>query len=363
MSLRKSTRKMTVWAWAAMVAWLVLAAGHGLAQTPAPTSPPSLPASNVVTAPRAPVEAKEDDTLYRIGPGDVIEVRVFGKPEMSKEARVDNLGRIRPVFIQEEISVACMTETQVARLLEEKYRKWLRSPQVDVFVKDYKSVPVAVIGAVTQPGRFQLQRRIRLYELLSQAGGASGNSGTKINIYRSREYNFCSQKAAIAPSPAENGSEATAPAKPADEAQLITLNLRDVMLGTAETNIYIEPGDIVNVPDADQVFLVGGVMRPGALPMRQALRLSEAIGMAGGFFTDVNKKSIRVSRQIAGSTAREIRTVNYEDIEKKKAEDPILQPSDLIEVPASATKGIARSLLGLIAPTAAQMPLRIIRPY
>jgi polysaccharide export outer membrane protein len=333
-----------------------LVAINGFAQTNAPANAPT---NTAVVTPRT---TMEEDTLYRIGPGDVIEIRVFGKPEMSKEARVDNLGRIRPVFIQEEISVACMTETQIARLLEEKYRKWLRSPQIDVFVKDYKSVPVAVIGAVTQPGRFQLQRRIRLYELLSQAGGASGNSGTKINIYRSREYNFCSQKAVAAQPPA-SAVETTASAKPAEEAQLITLNLRDVMMGTAETNIFIEPGDIVNVPDADQIFLVGGVMKPGAIPMRQTMRLSEAIGMAGGFFTDVNKKKITISRQIAGSTAREIRTVNYDDIEKKKAEDLILQASDLIDIPASAAKGVGRSLLGMIAPTAAQMPLRIVRPY
>ena len=144
---------------------------------------------------------------------------------------------------------------------------------------------------------------------------------------------------------------------------MITLNLRDVMMGTPETNIYVEPGDIVTVPDADQVFLVGGVMRPGAIPLRQQLRLSEAIGMAGGFFADVSKKDIRVSRQIAGSTQREIRKVDYEAIEKRKAEDLILQPSDVIEIPASAAKGIGRSLLGMIAPTAAQLPMRIVRPY
>ena len=352
----------------------ILLSGIGLAlaqipsfgQTPASTNAAPASATAVATARRPMAE----DTLYRIGPGDTLEIRVFGQPEMSKDFRVDNQGRIRPVFIKEDLAVACMTELQVARMLEEKYSKYLRSPMVDVFVKDFQSQPVAVIGAVIQPGRFKLQRRIRLLELLGQAGGVNGNSGTTINLIRSQEYNYCRNPMGVASQPVVASPPAVAsvndPAKATDEifaGQLITLNLRDVLLGTPETNIYVEPGDTISVPDADQVFLVGGVMRPGPLVMRQALRLSEAIGMAGGFFTDVAKNRIRVSRQIAGSTQRENLTVDFEAIEKKKAEDLILRPSDVIEVPSSAVKGIGRSLLGLIAPTAGQLPLRVLRPY
>ncbi len=341
----------------------------GQTPTSVPANSITAPASaTAVTVARRPIA---EDTLYRIGPGDTLEIRVFGQPEMSKDFRVDNQGRIRPVFIKEDLTVACMTELQVARMLEEKYSKYLRTPMVDVFVKDFQSQPIAVIGAVMQPGRFKLQRRIRLLELLGQAGGVNGNSGTTINLIRSQEYNYCRNPTGVAvpvavakqdakPDEAANGEKST------DEAfagQLITLNLRDVLLGTPETNIYVEPGDTISVPDADQVFLVGGVMRPGPIVMRQTLRLSEAIGMAGGFFTDVSKNKIRVSRQIAGSTQREIQTIDFEAIEKKKAEDLILRPSDVIEVPASTVKGIGRSLLGLIAPTAGQLPLRVIRPY
>ena len=360
MSLRKNA-----WRCLASAAALGLSGLTVSAQTAAPTNAAPVAPSPVAVAATATTRPLiEEDTLYRIGPGDVIEIRVFGHPEMSKDARVDNLGRIRPVFIQEELTAACMTEVQLARLLEEKYRKYLRSPQVDVFVKDYQSQPVSVIGAVMQPGRFKLQRRIRLLELLSQAGGASGNSGTTINLIRSKEYSRCEMPnlAASPQLPVLVGPDA-APKDDQFAGQLITLNLRDVLLGTPETNIYVEPGDTISVPDADQVFLIGGVMRPGSITMRQTLRLSEAIGMAGGFFTDVSKNKIRVSRQIAGSTQREIRIVDFEAIEKKKAEDLILQASDVVEVPASTVKGIGRSLLGLIAPTAGQLPMRIIRPY
>ncbi|NOT59025.1 MAG: hypothetical protein HOP19_02245, partial [Acidobacteria bacterium] len=326
---------------------------------------PAAPAQAVptVTAPVS-VPAKliaEEDMLYRLGPGDVIEVRVFGKPEMSREYRIDNLGRMRPLFIQEELAVTCLTEMQLARLMEDKYRKYLRSPVVDVFVKDYQSQPVAVMGAVMQPSRFKLQRRIRLLELLSQAGGPSGSAGTTINLIRTKEYDHCMPHQAIKKL-SDAPVDPNAPGEPFD-GQLITLNLRDVSRGRPEANIYVEPGDVISVPEADQVFLTGGVMRPGPIPLRQALRLSEAIGMAGGFFTDVSKKDIHVSRQIANSTQRETIKVDYDAIEKKKADDPILQPGDLIEVRSSTARGIGRSLLGIIAPTAAQLPMRIVRPY
>jgi polysaccharide export outer membrane protein len=220
---------------------------------------------------------------------------------------------------------------------------------------------VAVIGAVVTPSRFQLQRRIRLLELLSQAGGPSGAAGLTVNLIRSKEYDHCFPAPAIVKL-TDTPPAPDAPGNPFD-GQLITLNLRDVLLGKPDMNIYVQPGDVISVPEADQVFLVGGVMRPGPIPLRQAMRLSEAIGMAGGFFTDVSKKKILVSRQVANSTQREIHPVNFEDIEKKKAEDPILYPGDVVEVTSSTAKGIGRSLLGIIAPTAAQLPLRVVRPY
>ena len=110
----------------------------------------------------------EDDS-YQIGPGDLLDVRVYGRAELTREVRVTNQGTIRLPFL-DEIRVACQTEAQLGEVIAEKYRKYLRDPQVDVFVREYKSQPVSVIGSVMQPGRFQLQRRVRLLELLTFAG-------------------------------------------------------------------------------------------------------------------------------------------------------------------------------------------------
>ncbi|MBO0799409.1 MAG: polysaccharide export protein, partial [Blastocatellia bacterium] len=137
-----------------------------------------------------PVDNANDDGSYRVGPGDLLEVRVFGRPELGREQRVGNKGTIRLPFLQ-DLQVACKTEAELAQLIAEKYTKYLRDPQVDVFVKEYNSQPVAVIGSVAKPGRFQLQRRVRLLELLTFSGGPLLNAGGVVHIIRGSSPDYC----------------------------------------------------------------------------------------------------------------------------------------------------------------------------
>jgi len=94
---------------------------------------------------------------YRIGPGDLLDIRVFGKPQFSRESvRVDSRGMIRMPLIQDEIMAACRTEAELAAEINRLLLEFVRRPQVDVFIKEYQSQPVAVLGAVRAPSRFQL---------------------------------------------------------------------------------------------------------------------------------------------------------------------------------------------------------------
>ncbi len=307
---------------------------------------------------------------YRIGPGDLLDIRVFGHPEMGREARVDNGGRIRIPFL-DEIRAACLTEVELSKVIEDKLRKYLRAPQVDVLIKDYQSQPVAVMGAVSHPGRFLLQRRVRLLELLALAGGANTSAGSSLNLIRGKDYDFCANPAVgsadktSGPSKdaAQTGAPPGAEAEKLFDGSFVTINLHELLGGTSAANIYIEPGDIISVPEADQVFLTGGVMRPGQIPLRQATTLMQAIGIAGGFYPDAAKKRIRILRQLPGSTERKEEIYDYEAIEKRKAKDVVLLANDLIEVPSSTAKSMGRGLLNLIVPTAGQLPLRVIRGY
>lgn len=314
---------------------------------------------------------------YRIGPGDLLDIRVFGHPEMGREARVDNGGRIRIPFL-DEVRAACLTEVELSKVIEDKLRKYLRAPQVDVLIKDYQSQPVAVMGAVSHPGRFLLQRRVRLLELLALAGGANTTAGSSLNLIRGKDYDFCAnpalQSAATqAPMPVDKmpgpSKEAAQAGTQSDDTEklfdgsFVTINLHDLLGGAPAANIYIEPGDIISVPEADQVFLTGGVMRPGPIPLRQATTLLQAIGIAGGFYPDAAKNRIRILRQLPGSSERKEELHDYEAIQKRKAKDVDLLPNDLIEVPSSTAKSMGRGLLNLVVPTVGQLPLRVVRPY
>ncbi len=327
-------------------------------------------AAELRAEPRSPVAANAvtEDQRYRIGPGDLIDVRVFGHPEMSGERRVDTFGHIRLPFL-EEMQAACLTEAQLARAIEEKYRKYLRSPQIDVLIKDYQSQPVAVLGSVGHPGRFLLQRRVRLLEMLALAGGASLGAGSSLHLIRSKDYDFCSQgnqTTKLSPKPEGKGLDSAPKGSNDDKlfnGTFVAVNLRDLMNGAPEANLFVEPGDIISIPEADQVFLTGGVMRPGPIPLRQATTLLQAIGIAGGFYPDAAKTRIRVLRQVPGSAERKEEIYDYEAIQKRKAKDVELQPNDLVEVPSSTAKSMGRGLMGLVVPTLGQLPLRVIRPY
>jgi hypothetical protein len=126
------------------------------------------------------------DTRYRIGPGDVLEVRVLRAPELSRDAiRVDQRGMIRMPMLNDDVQAACLTEGELAQKISKLYLKYKRDPHVDVFVKEFQSQPVAVIGAVRGPAQFKLQRQVRLLELLSFAGGPAEGAGQTVQVVHS----------------------------------------------------------------------------------------------------------------------------------------------------------------------------------
>src|SRR5262249_17362792 len=133
------------------------------AQTPTTPQQPSTQnapgaAPNPASAPNQGAPGSGDDLSYRIGPGDELDVRVFGRAELSRTVRVDNYGKIRLPFLP-EMQAACHTEAKLAGLVAEGYKKFLRDPQVDVLGREYRSQPVPAIGAENNPGPFQFHRQ------------------------------------------------------------------------------------------------------------------------------------------------------------------------------------------------------------
>jgi polysaccharide export outer membrane protein len=107
------------------------------------------------------------------------------------------------------------------------------------------------------------------------------------------------------------------------------------MVGDPKSNPYIEAGDIVTLPDADQVYVVGNVYTPLTIPLKEPITLSRAVAMAGGAKQDTKKDKIRIVRQEPGSMAKKEMIVDLSAIEKKQADDVALMPNDIIDVPLS----------------------------
>jgi polysaccharide export outer membrane protein len=322
------------------------------AQTGAPAqadvaSPQSATSSSLTQL--APPPASQGDTRYRIGAGDVLELRVLKAPELSREAvRVDQRGMIRIPMIDDELQAACLTEGELAQRIATLYLKYKNHPHVDVFVKEFQSQPVAVVGAVNAPGQFKLQRQVRLLDLLTYAGGPAERAGQSIQVVHAGGPSLCEKPVEMNPNETAIGG-------------FVTYRLSDTLLGQSDANPYVRPGDIVSVLAADQIYVIGNVVKPSAIPLKEPTTVSRAIAMAGGLGQDGKKSRVHIVRQQPGPNGA--KTDFYVDlgaISKRQAEDVALQANDIIDVPTSASKNILHSLLGIIAPTITQGAVRVI---
>src|SRR5881396_639661 len=155
---------------------------------------------------------------YRIGPGDLLDIRIYNRPQLSRDAvRVEGNGMIRMPLIEGDIQAACKTEGELSKEISVRYARFYRNLPVDVFIKEYHAREVALIGAVNEQGRYQMQRRIRLLELLTYAKGPSDKAGQTINIVRNTRAQACEETA----TPAE------------ETAGFISLRLNDTLIKPA----------------------------------------------------------------------------------------------------------------------------------
>lgn len=321
-----------------VIAMFIFAANAQPASTPAKP-----PGSAAVTS------VSYGDTRYRIGPGDVLAIIIRKAPELSMEAvRVDQRGMIRIPMIDEAVHAACKTESELAIHIATLYLEYKTNPSVEVFVREFQARPVAVIGAVNAPGQFRLQRQVRLLELLSFAGGPAPRAGRVINIIHAGGPNMCETNAS-------DSKSAVAPQ------ELSVFKLYDTLKGKEGSNPFVQPGDIVSVLEADQVFVIGHVNSPQAIFLRdQPITISRAIAMVGGPSRDASTSRIRIIRQTADGANKQEILVDLKAISKQKAEDVALLPNDIVEVGGSTGKTILGILTGAIAPAVSQGAIRVI---
>jgi len=280
---------------------------------------------------------------YRIGSGDVLSVSVFGRPQLSRDAlRVDGNGTIRLPLIEDEVKAVCKTESELAQEIAGRYLKYLKNPRVEVYIKEFNSKPVAIMGAVTNPGQFQLKSPIRLLELLALAGGPTEKAGEEIFVARAERAAVC-------------GNTDNLQAR-----EISAYHLKSVVAGEVSANPYINPGEVVTLKEAEQVYVVGNVLRPMGILLKKPITLTQALAIAGGLLPDTKKENVRVVRRASENEMKQIIVVDLKAIEKQQAADMVLQPDDIIDVPVNGSKRALKSVLNAVIPGISQLPVRII---
>ena len=250
---------------------------------------------------------------YKIGPSDLLEIKVVELPELNLTVRVSEDGSITlPLLGRVELGELSKdaAERKIASMLQEKY---VKNPQVSVFIKDYQSNRVALLGAVNKPGMYEIMGRMSLLELISKAGGFTENAGNEMFVMRE----------------GKGGLKAN-----------LTIDLNDLILnGNQSLNIPLQPSDVINVPidKIIQIYVWGEVKNPGALGVKYSKKITllQAIAQAGGT-TDSAKRSGVVITRKDEKTGKETRlTVNLNEIMQGKKPNIVLKDGDVIFVPES----------------------------
>ena len=281
---------------------------------------------------------------YILGPEDQITVRVFAADDIpDRPAQIANDGTVTLPMIG-KVHAAGLTVDQLQTALTADYKKFFKDPQVTVQVNDFRSQPVSVAGNVLTPGVVQLRGNRDLMEVISQAGGLRADAGDSVLITR-------------------NLSEGAIPlagafTDPTGKYSVAHINIRKIMSGVdPESNIIIKPHDVITVPRARLVYVLGNVNRPGGYIMtdNESITLTQAIALAGGWNTTASLKGARLLRVSTGAQREQI-SADIKRIMENKAPDVQMHPDDILYVPNSFGKALGqRSVEAMVqsAPAAA----------
>lgn len=263
-----------------------------------------------------------------LGAGDLIHVEVFDVPELSRDVRVSTTGLISFPLVHERIGVAGLTPFE----LEQKIQALLiqnglvSHPQVSVFVKEQVSQPVTIIGAVGRQMTYQAIRPTTLLELIANAGGISDNAGTEILVTRPTQVE------------AVKTISDTTNSGPDAGAQTIRIQLQDLLTTeNAAFNILVFGGDVVNVPAAGIVYILGrGISQPGGYVLQsrgEQTTVLKAVALAHGLGGYAKPDDAVIYRMSPKAGTREAIPVHIGQIQKGKSEDVVMKSNDILYVP------------------------------
>jgi polysaccharide biosynthesis/export protein len=291
---------------------------------------------------------------YSVGPGDLLQIEVFEVPELSREVRVSQTGSIGIPLVPVRLKVAGLTETQIEQKIQEvlEANGLVSNPRVTVNAKERKSKPITIVGAVAHPMVYQMEGPATLVEVLAQAGGITSDAGDTVIVTRPVHTAFHEEPSASPGEPPEIGPESAPAPQPENTSKAdaqapthapnaITVNLNELVEnGDATNNISLQAGDIVTVPHAGIVYVLGAVGRPGGFVLandRGQMSALKILALAGGLNRTAKSDRAVIIRRDSQGKQHEV-ALDLKKVTKRQSEDVLLQPSDILFVPESGAK-------------------------
>jgi polysaccharide export outer membrane protein len=331
-----------------LVGGIVLSSSTQAQTAPDAAIVPSVPTAEQSVTPQVPTPITEDkpdtekkpqdegqSSTIRLGPGDLVEVSVYGVPELATKARVSNDGDLYLPLI-DYVHVADLGLEEAQKLIEKRLDDggFVRNPHVTIFVNDYASQGVTILGEVARPGIYPTLGERRLFDLFSAAGGLTEKASRTVSISRRN--------------------------KP-DEPQIIRLarNLTD----DPASNVQIKPGDTIEIQRAPIVYVVGDVGRPSGLLIDNGnLTVLQAVALVGGPNHTAKLDGTRIIRKSEGPNGMTETIVPLKKMLRAKAPDVPLQANDILFIPVSGAKiAAARTMQTALALTTA-VAIYAVRP-
>jgi polysaccharide export outer membrane protein len=235
--------------------------------------------AHAVAAAAAPVASPANAPApadYKVGPGDLLRVNVFGSPELATDARVSQSGAITVSLIG-SVPVAGLSTVETEKLLAKRFIDggFLRQPQVSVLVVEYESQKINVLGHVVKPGQYALRASASVLDVLADAGGVMPNSaGDTATLMRS------------------DGTKRD-------------IDLDALFRGDPAQNVTVAGGDRIFVPRAEQFYIYGQVQKPGVYRLERNMTVSRAITAGGGLTARGTERRAIVKRRDAGGAEKE----------------------------------------------------------
>jgi polysaccharide biosynthesis/export protein len=260
-----------------------------------------------------------------IGAGDLLEMSVFDTPELSGKLRVSNAGDISLPLVG-SVHVDGMKAVEAQTLIRQKYidGNFLKDPQVSLFIAEYATQGVSIVGEVKSPGIYPAFGSHHLLDYLSVAQGLTPLAGTTIVI-----------------------THAGHPDQP--QSVKMTAGAAPMPLNNPE----VLPGDTIFVERTGLIYVVGDVVRPGGFPMDHdgQLTIMQAVALAMGVNYTASKGSVRLIRTTP--EGRQEIPVNLKKIFAAKDTDLLMQDNDILFVPSSMARGALKAVATTAVPAAA----------